>query len=501
MITENGWPSCGPNDLDRSPIPGTDVVLPLQKGQPSIILKAFAADLNWYVESVYNSRGGADEGGWTGTNSVPTSNHLGGTAFDYNWFDHPMGVALAGWNGSDIRPNQTQEPFVRDLLRYYTMGGLQLVWWANDWDSPKDSMHFQMGYRTFGDNRTQKFIDGFIDLSTGFSHFRDDHGLPMADTANILREAMGDTDGVNYLQFSNAVAQCLAECECTTVPRIAMWVSQIGTESAGLKYMEEIASGAEYEGRTDLGNTQPGDGKRYKGRGPIQVTGRSNYRLCSQWAFARGLVPSLTYFEDNPTELASPTYGFVGVTWYWLTHKRKDDQDGIPKLMNQYADERDLEGGTKCVNGGLHGLPDRQDRYNRAMAMGDRLLNLLTGDDDPLSDPDVVAKINQIHGALFNKVPSQSRYATKGEGARWQLHELVKNDDGMVHESYVERLAILGDPTNVALVARNALRTGEDTDSLAQSVFERIDDRFLTEDQLHLKNTLIVARFGSSSGA
>ena len=56
MITENGWPSCTSNQLDRSPIPGTDIVLPLQQGQPALVLKAFAADLNWYVESAYNSR-------------------------------------------------------------------------------------------------------------------------------------------------------------------------------------------------------------------------------------------------------------------------------------------------------------------------------------------------------------------------------------------------------------------------------------------------------------
>jgi hypothetical protein len=82
MQTENGWPSCGPGQLDRTPIPGIPLVIPFQQGQPATILRAFAADYHLFIESLYNSRGGTDEGGWTPTNSVATSNHLGGTAMD-----------------------------------------------------------------------------------------------------------------------------------------------------------------------------------------------------------------------------------------------------------------------------------------------------------------------------------------------------------------------------------------------------------------------------------
>ncbi|HEY1411010.1 MAG TPA: hypothetical protein VGF36_02655, partial [Rhodopila sp.] len=83
MITENNWPSCGAAQCDKSPIPGTQINLPLQQGQPATIMKAFAADYHVYIESLYN--GAQDEGGWTPTNSVGTSNHLGGTAMDLNW--------------------------------------------------------------------------------------------------------------------------------------------------------------------------------------------------------------------------------------------------------------------------------------------------------------------------------------------------------------------------------------------------------------------------------
>src|SRR5438105_4889581 len=106
--------------------------------------------------------------------------------------------------------------------------------------------------------------------------------------------------------------------------------------------MEEIASGAAYEGRGDLGNTQPGDGVRFKGRGPIQVTGRHNYTALSQWAFDKGLVPSATFFVDQPAQLASTRYGFIGVTWYWTTQRP----------MNDAADAQDLVRATQYVNGG-----------------------------------------------------------------------------------------------------------------------------------------------------
>ena len=167
-MTENGWPSCGSDMLDRSPTPGTGgkLIVPLQKGQPSKILKAFMADLNEYVESANNSRGYADEGGWTPTNSVPTSNHLGGTAFDYNWDDHPLHVKDGGWDGSDIIPGN-QVPMVRELLKWYE----GMVFWGNDWSSPVDSMHFQMGYGTYQNPKTQDFINRKI-RSDGFSRFR-----------------------------------------------------------------------------------------------------------------------------------------------------------------------------------------------------------------------------------------------------------------------------------------------------------------------------------------
>lgn len=123
--------------------------------------------------------------------------------------------------------------------------------------------------------------------------------------------------------------------------RLAHFMAQLIHESGSFKYMEEIASGAAYEGRTDLGNTQPGDGVRYKGRGPIQITGRSNYR-----DFGRKIGIDI---ESNPTIAAVPSIGLHLALEYW-----KD------RNLNARADADDVVGITKRINGGTNGLEDRK---------------------------------------------------------------------------------------------------------------------------------------------
>lgn len=409
FITEDGWPSCTADELDFSDIPGTTENVGLQRGQPNTILKAFMAELNRSVESMANGRGSQDEGGWTGTNSVPTSNHLGGTAFDYNWEDHPMGPKVpdpaAGWQGSAITGWLPEEPFVRKLLEYFTYKGLQLVWWANDWNSPHDSMHFQMGYGTHGDDRVQQFIDECIDPATGFSRFAEHGGVSPGDAGDTLAQAMLGHPGVNYQDMAPLFAQFCAEAGCTTTLRIAMAAAQLGEESGGLYWMEEIASGAEYEGNAQLGNTFPGDGPRFKGRGPIQLTGRNNYGKFSQWAYANhsDMCPNERYFVDHPELVSEFDVGFLAAAYYWVSHN-----------LNSFADNGDVVGATKVINGGDHGLQDRQHRYQTCIQMGDRLLELL-GQDDWMTNPDVVKMITEIHReTVEQKSPSRSFMAEDG---------------------------------------------------------------------------------------
>lgn len=181
-----------------------------------------------------------------------------------------------------------------------------------------------------------------------------------------LREVMGGTlPAGGYTRYAPAFNQAMIEADIVTVERAAMWVAQLGHESVGLKYLTEIANGQAYEGRRDLGNTRPGDGPRYRGRGAIQVTGRANYTALSKWAYGKGLVSTSTYFVDNPEELASERHAFTGAVWYWTVAR--------PQL-NKLSDQRDLEAATRAINGGLNGLADRRQRYERTLKYGARLL-------------------------------------------------------------------------------------------------------------------------------
>ena len=180
---ENGWPECDLSDTERLTIPGTALSLPIQKGQPHAILQAFFRDMNEFIEPANNARGYNDEGSWTENNSVYTSNHKGATAIDWNWSDHPVNFMApdprAGWNGSVlIKGDQT--PAVRELLAWYE----GMVYWGNDWSSFRDSMHFQVGYNTYGSqnfDRVHSFIQRKI-RAAGFSDWMFKRGRATSPT-------------------------------------------------------------------------------------------------------------------------------------------------------------------------------------------------------------------------------------------------------------------------------------------------------------------------------
>ena len=183
--------------------------------------------------------------------------------------------------------------------------------------------------------------------------------------AQTLSAAMGQRLSLErYEALLPAFNAALIAADCTTVQRVAMWCAQVGHESGGLQWMEEIASGAAYEGRTDLGNVYPGDGTKYKGHGPIQITGRYNTTLVSRWAAESGYITDPLLFVGNPELLGSDEYGFLGVVWYWT----------VARNMNSYADNGDIYGATRAVNGGLNGIDDRVQRWNWCLNLGDALL-------------------------------------------------------------------------------------------------------------------------------
>lgn len=124
--------------------------------------------------------------------------------------------------------------------------------------------------------------------------------------------------------------------------RRAHFLAQVAHESREGRYMEELASGAAYEGRRDLGNTEPGDGRRFKGRGLIQLTGRANYRDYSQEVYgdSRAVL--------DPAMVARLPDAALAAGWFWQM-----------KGVNALADMNSLDLVTRRVNGGLNGLADR----------------------------------------------------------------------------------------------------------------------------------------------
>lgn len=149
-------------------------------------------------------------------------------------------------------------------------------------------------------------------------------------------------------KFINPLNDTLEEFEINTPQRIRMFLAQIGHESGQLRYVQELASGSAYEGRKDLGNTSPGDGVRYKGRGLIQITGKSNYTLASL-----GLGLPLI---ERPDLLEDPKNACRSAGWYWNK-----------KNLNTLADMGMFQEITKRINGGLNGYADRYKLYQRSL--------------------------------------------------------------------------------------------------------------------------------------
>ncbi|HXN32816.1 MAG TPA: glycoside hydrolase family 19 protein [Polyangiaceae bacterium] len=168
-------------------------------------------------------------------------------------------------------------------------------------------------------------------------------GLSYAQLHEIMPRLPNDK-AVSYLSALNVT---LVEAQITTPLRKAAFLAQLAHESVELRYFEEIASGEAYEGRNDLGNTEPGDGKRYKGRGPIQLTGRTNYRRAGQ---ALGLD-----LEGQPETVATREVGFRVAGWFWTTHH-----------LNAKADAGNFDAITRAINGGLNGKESRDAYYATA---------------------------------------------------------------------------------------------------------------------------------------
>jgi putative chitinase len=152
--------------------------------------------------------------------------------------------------------------------------------------------------------------------------------------------------------FAAALLAAIAHADLTTSLRLAHFLAQCAHESSGFTTTTEYASGAAYEGRRDLGNVQKGDGRRFKGRGLLQITGRANYERYGK-AFGLDLI-------GNPDAAAEFSAAALTAAEYWRDHD-----------LNRFADRDDGRSVTRGVNGGLNGLESRMvylARSKRALA-------------------------------------------------------------------------------------------------------------------------------------
>lgn len=158
-----------------------------------------------------------------------------------------------------------------------------------------------------------------------------------------------------YLPHLNLAMQA---CGIDNVLRTTAFVAQLAHESGEFRWMEELWGPTPAQLRYEppsalaskLGNTQPGDGKRFKGRGPIQITGRFNYKK-----FGELLGIDLC---ANPALAAAPEVAFATAGLFWQSNG-----------LNALADAQQFVAITRRINGGTNGLEDRQRYYERAKAV------------------------------------------------------------------------------------------------------------------------------------
>lgn len=153
-------------------------------------------------------------------------------------------------------------------------------------------------------------------------------------------------------------AEALANVVDKYEPHVqAQILAQVMHETGGLVYDREVWGPTKaqqgYEGRKDLGNSQKGDGSKYRGYGLIQVTGRGNTTAFYNWCKKSGMNPP--DFVADPSQMAADPWAAWTVVWYWEA-----------KGLTKYADVGDIEMITRRVNGGLNGYEDRLRYYDRA---------------------------------------------------------------------------------------------------------------------------------------
>lgn len=177
----------------------------------------------------------------------------------------------------------------------------------------------------------------------------------MYPTTNQL-VGLGASPG-NADRYAEPLAEACIHYQINTNARVSAFLAQLFHESARLQFAKELwgptPAQNRYEGRKDLGNTKPGDGFRFRGRGLIQITGRANY--ADMRDYLRRTVADVPDFELMPQMLEVPQWAAYSAAAFWARHS-----------LNALADRGDFDAITRAINGGTNGQADRTALYAKA---------------------------------------------------------------------------------------------------------------------------------------
>jgi len=186
-------------------------------------------------------------------------------------------------------------------------------------------------------------------------------GGPMQITEAQLAQVCQAASKYTIARFAPRLTRACNEFGIDTPRRVAAFLAQVAHECGEFRWLREIYGPTPQQKRYEppstlaerLGNTEPGDGKRFLGRGLIQLTGRANYRDCSKALFPDD--PELLL--HRPELLEQPTQACRSAAWFWWS-----------RGLNRYADSNDYTTLTKRINGGTNGLDQRVKYWRRALS-------------------------------------------------------------------------------------------------------------------------------------
>lgn len=273
---------------------------------------------------------------------------------DLNYFNdfYYNGLTVQPYPGNLLEPGNPNHAAVKqmqarlNLLGYTGASGQTLV---VDGDFGANTLAAVNSFKTLNSLGNTGAYQGKVGEQTWNKLFSTTAMKPTPTTAILVNAAQLNTIGWRNVKDSvlKDLNDCLQRFSINTAPRLRHFISQCSHESGAGHYTREIASGTAYEGRADLGNTQTGDGPRYKGAGYLQMTGRNNYQSFANAIGDPRVMEGVDYVAEH--------YPWTSAGYWWNTHK-----------MNQMCDAgASVKEITRRVNGGYNGLQDREMYYKR----------------------------------------------------------------------------------------------------------------------------------------